>query len=147
MESLAKGIDPDIAMKELDRIEADYGSLTPENLLDASRSKKSVFYKLFLWDDEKAAIQYRLQQARNIINNVEVVIISSGEPRTVAVFESVVKDDKRVYKNVQRMDANDVEYVRNAVRKEIAHLKNKLAIYQSFNQTVLHLDKALSSLN
>ena len=39
---LAKGIDIDAAVQELGRIESLYGSLTPENVLDASRPEKAT---------------------------------------------------------------------------------------------------------
>jgi hypothetical protein len=78
--SLAKGIDVQDAVTELDRIKSIYGSLTPENVLNASRLETAVLYKLFNWDDAKAAEHYRLQQARTILNNIEVKVISNGQP-------------------------------------------------------------------
>ena len=70
--SFAKDIDPDLAVAELERIENVYGALTPENILEASKTEGAYLHKLFTWDDQKAANLYRLQQARQILNNIEI---------------------------------------------------------------------------
>jgi hypothetical protein len=146
MRSLAKGIDPELAIAEIERIESLYGSLTPENVLDASRDESALLHTLFQWDDSKAAHQFRLQQARSILNNIEVNVISDGESRTIPVFEVVNLGEGRVYKSIQQMDSNDIEYVKKAVRREISYLKNKLSTYNTFEKTIKHLDDALETL-
>lgn len=146
IKSLAKGIDPDLAIAEIERIESVYGGLTPENVLEASRDESALLHPLFQWDDNVAATQYRLQQARTIINNVEIKVISDGEERSIPVYEVVNIGEGRVYKSIQNMDKDDVEYVKQSVKREINHLKNKLSTYNSFEATIKHLDSALETL-
>lgn len=146
IKSLAKGIDPDLAIAEIERIESVYGGLTPENVLEASRDESALLHPLFQWDDNVAATQYRLQQARTIINNVEIKVISDGEERSIPVYEVVNVGEGRVYKSIQNMDKEDVEYVKQSVKREISYLKNKLSTYNSFEATIKHLDSALETL-
>jgi len=144
--SLAKGIDAEAAIQEIERIENIYGALTPENVLKASESSDSILHALFQWDNSLAAHQFRLQQARTLINNIEVKVISNGEERRVSVFEIVNVGDGRVYKSIQNMDSKDIEFVKKQVRREISYLKNKLSAYQEMERTIKHLDDALNTL-
>ncbi len=147
IESFAKGIDPDEAVKELERIETVYGALTPENILEGSKDKSAVLHNLFVWDDKLAANQYRLQQARTIINNVEVIIVSNGEPIQIPVFEVITKNEQRVYKNIQEFTRPDAEQVRLQTIREINALKNKLAFFNQFSKASKKLDEAVELLN
>ena len=48
-------------------------NITPEEILEKAKNKKSELHKCFEWDDTKAAYQYRLQQARTIMCNLVIV--------------------------------------------------------------------------
>lgn len=146
MDSFAKGIDPNEAIAELSRIENVYGAITPDNILTASEDFTALFHALFQWDDGQAAKQYRLQQARNIVNNIDIVVIGDGQPRQISVFEVVNVGDGRRYKHIESMDSNDVEFVKSGVKKTIQQLKIKLSLYQKFDETINHLDSALNTL-
>jgi len=145
--SLAKGIDPDLAVAELERIENVYGALTPENILEASKQESAYLHKLFTWDNEAAANQYRLQQARTILNNVEITIISDGQPRQMPLYETILKDNTRVYKSIQEFTGPDAEQVRMQTIREINSLKNKLSFFSQFIKASKKLDEAVTLLN
>lgn len=145
--SLAKGIDPQKAIEEIEKIESLFGSITPETILEASSDESSVLHSLFQWDDSKAAHQFRLQQARTILNNVQVKVISNGEERVIPVFEIVKAEGERVYKSIQVMSKDDIEYVMMSAKREIVSLRNKLSVYQDFNKVVGYLDLANESLS
>jgi hypothetical protein len=144
LKSLAKGINPTDAVRELARIEKTYGALTAENVLEASKPKKAAFNSLFIWDDSEAARRYRLDQARWILNNVQVVIISDGQPRQIGAYEIVKVNDARVYKNVKDFTPSEVEQVKVATIRDLNILRSKLSVYNVFNQVVGKLDEALS---
>lgn len=65
-------VDAQLAGAELERLEAD-GNLTAKALVDASRPEDAPLHKEFEWNDSIAAEAYREQQARHIINSIEVV--------------------------------------------------------------------------
>lgn len=147
IDSFAKDVDPDLAVKELERIENVYGALTPENILEGSKNEEAYLHKLFNWDDQKAANLYRLQQARQILNNIEITIVSDGEPRQMPLYETIVKDNTRVYKSIQEFTGPDAEQVRQQTIREINALKNKLSFFSQFSKASKKLGEAVTLLN
>ena len=143
---LAKGIDVNDAVKELQRVESLYGSLTPENVLNASRDESALFHSLFEWEDSIAAEHYRLQQARTILNNIEVKIISSGEEKKIAVYEVIKNPIGQHYKSIESMNADDIAFVKTRTLKELNILKDKLSMYKQFNNIVTQLTTVITTL-
>jgi hypothetical protein len=143
IKSFAKNIDPNIAVQELTRIENIYGSLTPENILNASVSEDALFHPLFEWDDSEAARHYRLQQARVIINNIQVVTISNGEERFISNYEIITVEEGRAYKAIDSMSSDDIEQVKHRIIRDLNALKNKLSIYKQFEKLLIKLDEAI----
>lgn len=147
MPSFAKGISPQKAAKEIDRIRKVYGAVTPEHILKASEEKDSLFHELFTWDNDLAANQYRLQQARNIINNIAVTVITDGQEREVSAYEMVSTNDLRQYKSVEDLTQTDIEQLRLLAVKELNLWKNKLNLYTQFSKATKKLDEAVTLLN
>ena len=143
LKGLSKKIDPDDAVKELQRIRDKYGSLTPEKIVHESRSKKAVLHNYFEWDDDKAAFNWRLQQARTMINNIEVTVISDGEPIQVPVYEVV---ETVGYKHIESFTVDDMEVVRRSVITELERLKRKLLIYDKFIKAGEKIQVAITEL-
>lgn len=142
-----KGIDPNEAFREIERINAEHGDLTADILLNEARSDSSIFHKYFNWNDAEAAEKYRLQQARFLLNNIHVNVISDGDSRMVAVYEVVKRTDhKGSYKSIDAMTSDDVEYIRKSVLRSLGTYRNKLATYDRFQQSVVHLDQAITEL-
>lgn len=146
LESFAKGIDPNKAAKEFERIENVYGAIKPETILKASTPKGSLFHNLFEWDDTEAATKYRLQQARQIINNIQVSIISDGESRLIAAYEVVKADNSRTYKCVTSLSSDEITQVKNRTIRDLNALRQKLQVYKNFDAAIPHLDAALESI-
>lgn len=148
MKSFAKGIDPDVAEKELEKIETEYGGLTAEILLEASKAENTLFHCLFEWDDNVAAEKYRLQQARTIINNIEVTIISDGEPYQLPVYEIVQTDENggRKYKHIETLTLTEIDYVKEKALELLIQAKTKLKRYSEFAKVIPHIDNATNIL-
>ena len=89
LKGLSKGLKASQVAGELKRITTVYGKLTPEYIVAEAENNESVLHPLFEWDDTKAAQNYRLQQARTILNNFTVKTISSGQPVEVGIYEVV----------------------------------------------------------
>lgn len=146
LEALAKRIDPELAVQELKRIEEIYGSLTPENVIKASVPPDSILHELFEWDDELAGHKYRLQQARTIINNIEVVTVTDNEPIIVSKYEIVTVSDGRAYKSYDVMSPDDIMYVRTNTVRELKRLKEKMKFYDDLKAGVHHIEMAIESI-
>jgi hypothetical protein len=142
----AKGIDPDEAVKELERIEANYGALTPENILDAATPEDALFHPLFTWNNSEAARLYRLQEARHILNNIEVRIIHDGKEKHIPVFEVVKRPEGRVYKHVDSFTKEDILQVKSDAVRAFNYWKSKLAVYKEFEAIIPKIDEVLSEI-
>lgn len=112
---------------ELKRIaEAHGGILKPEAVVQAARSKKSPLHKKFCWDDSKAAHEYRIWQARQLIR-VVVEKIEGVEGRH-EVFVSLTRDRKdsgyRVMTEVLNSAQMRAQMLEDAIR-ELEFFQNK----------------------
>lgn len=139
-----KGIDPEKAVQELERIENIFGKITPEIIVNASRPTDSPLHQYFNWDDEKAAEQWRMQQARILLNNIEVEIISGGgQKEYMAVYEVGVQS---TYKHIATLDKTDIETVKANIKAEIMYWQTKLKRYQNFDKVIQALNAAMGEI-
>jgi hypothetical protein len=141
LKGLSKGVDPFAAAKELERLQNLYNTLSPEIIIEAAQRKRSVLHPLFEWDDTKAAYNYRIQQARTLLNNIQVTIISDGESRKIDVYE--VTSYKNSYKAIDTFTDEDIEYVKNGIISDLNYLKDKLKLYKEFDKVRYFIEQAL----
>lgn len=138
---LGKGVDVALVVEELTRLQKVNRILTPEVVVRAAEDNNSILHKLFEWDDNKAAYNWRLQQARTILNNIEVTIITDGEPREIAVFEVTTRSEG--YKSVDTFTNEDVDFVRASILRQLNTMKHKLKTYKEFDKVLFYIDKAI----
>lgn len=64
------------AKRRIDELAAAHnGTVTPDMVVADAESADSPLHELFEWDDEKAAAQHRLYQARELIRSITVVFV------------------------------------------------------------------------
>ena len=141
LEGLGKGVDVALVVEELTRLQEVNRILTPEVVVRAAENSESVLHKLFEWDENKAAYNWRLQQARTILNNIEVTIITDGEPREIAVFEVTTRSEG--YKSVDTFTNEDVDFVRASILRQLNTMKSKLKTYKEFDKVLFYINKAI----
>lgn len=75
------------------------GQLTPSAVVEAARKSSNVLHKHFEWDDTKAAQQWRVEQARSVIQciHAEDRAVASGHVRA---FVSIATNDGRAYHTI-----------------------------------------------
>ena len=79
---------------ELQRIAAANGGiLLPENVVEEARRKSSPLHSRFEWDDDKAAHEYRIWQARQLIS-VTVSFLPSKTQSPERIWVSLKEDRK-----------------------------------------------------
>jgi hypothetical protein len=144
LKGLSRKVDPESVVQELEKIENVHSKLTPELILETAREPENVLHKLFDWDNSQAAEKWRMHQARLIINNLEITVISNGEPRQIPVYEIVSKTEG--YKHVAYFDKEDIDYVKQGIIQDLTYLKNKLAIYKEFAKITEYINMALTEL-
>jgi len=114
------------------------GEITPLDVVNSARSKSSILNKYFDWDDTEAAKQWRLQQARNIMNHIiEVIVIDDGkntEVKVKAYYSINAVNNKTAYVPLAVMLSNK-DYKKEVLLKAlniIEDLENFLRILQNY---------------
>lgn len=84
--------------------------LTPRAVVDDARSPKSPLHPCFEWDDAKAAEEYRVEQARAVIQRITVVI-EERPTEPVRAFVSMRAEEGRRYRST-------IDVLRDPVSRE-----------------------------
>lgn len=109
-----KKITPQEAGKELEKIRnKNKGMLTPLNVLDAARDKKSPLHIIFEWDDTKAAEKYRKVQASTLICSI-VIKPQESEP------------ERRYFASIKPMGEGKAAYLPTSIAVENPYFRNQL---------------------
>lgn len=125
-------------------LEEEFGSVTAENLLEASKPEDSPTHKLFEWNDTKAANNYRLCQARILINNLRIEIVKDDKSLKVPAYVNVVKkeDGTARYQNAPR--AFEAVETREIV---LERAKNELQMFTIKYATFIEFAKVIDAIN
>lgn len=115
-----KGVSPDDAGRELERIRKSC-QLTAATVVETAADPQSPIHPAFEWDDAVAGHEYRLQQARQLIRAVCVVVEHDEDPSPVYVHVTTEEDGGR-YESLAVV-ARSPDLFDSAMHE----LKNKLA--------------------
>lgn len=134
--------------KIFERMEKDYGEVTSTRVLEEARPEDSILHPIFEWDDTVAAEKYRLEQARKLINNIEIEIepaSEDSEPTTIAAFVDVGETKHARYVNIttafQNEDMKSV-VLKNALN-ELKAFKEKYRKLKEFDRLFKEIDKLI----
>ncbi len=110
-----KGADPQQVGEELEKTRTQYGKLTADIVVHKATSPKSSMHGLFTWDNEEAARQHRLTEARLLLRSVVVVSAEEdAEPErafwAVSVKEAEDEPAVRYYQSAEVISRNPKEY-------------------------------------
>jgi cell fate (sporulation/competence/biofilm development) regulator YlbF (YheA/YmcA/DUF963 family) len=139
-------VSAETAGKELERVEQKHGKVTPELVLEESRSKKAPLHKIFEWNDSVAAEKYRLTQAGQIINNLVVVLDEYEQHEPVRAFVNVNANAPKktgefinIVSAIQQEDTRAI-VVANALR-ELQEFKKKYKQLTELSSVFAEIDK------
>ena len=121
-----------VAADTIRRLQRSLGTetVTAKDLLDASRDDNAPLHSCFEWDDSIAAEQYRLWQARHLINSLEIeVTVENKTPITTRLFVNVKPIGTREPGSFTQINA----ILKNPNLREIA-LNNALIELRSFQR-------------
>jgi len=131
----------------LEEIERKKGCISPKVVVNAARDKSSPLHTYFDWNDTRAAENYRLQQARGLINHLTVVInYDTGDVQKAFFNVSGSVDESKAfaYVNIERALTNKEfrrQVLQNAMN-EIVYWKTKYQEYSEFKGIVGAINKA-----
>ena len=114
--------------KEFEKIEATYGRLTNDLVLQNAEDEKSPLHEMFEWDDAVAGHKYRLQQATQIIISLAVDPEKTSKPKPVRAYYNVASDEKKgSFINIKSAFSNPdtKEIILQRAKKELEAFKAK----------------------
>lgn len=130
-----KGVPASVAGAFLEELrKAKGGSLIPQDIVEAARPKASPIHRAFEWNDSEAAEQYRLEQARYLIQAIVVKIVGYEDKKPVRAFVSLIQNDERSYTStVHAMsDADLRKQVLDTALAEIESWRDRYRAYREF---------------
>lgn len=99
----------------------DESERTPETIVAfAQRNKRSELHKCFEWNDTRAAAKWRLEEARNLIQSIEVVIEHVEGPHSVPVSVNI-----RAFESV-KSDTGTRSYVSHSTTSRVESMKDQI---------------------
>lgn len=114
----SRGVSPEVAAAEMERIEASTGKLNASNVFAAARSEDSPIHDEFVWDGEAAIAELGLDRARKLIRAIVAIEPAPDEP------------PQRVYVRVDDPDQGDPGS-REGVYKRIEVVVSDLSLYEN----------------
>jgi len=118
----------------------DRGFLTPRTVVEAARPEGSRLHPFFLWDDQAAAEEYRLAQARHLVRSVQIRVVDrNNNERLLPKYHSVVverRDDptlgEKVYAPLSAVRRSDdlVAQVQKKVEEDLLSARRRWEAYR-----------------
>lgn len=136
--------DPSIIaeLKQL-AVECD-GILTAEAVVEAAKDEASALHSQFEWDDSAAAENYRLWQARRLLNVVVEYIGPVDSPLKTRVFVSLTTD--RNQKNGGYRQTVAVLSDRDQRRQLLADALDEMERFQRKYETLQELSEVIAAM-
>lgn len=131
--------------EELEMLRDQHGGVVPpEAVVEFARDPATALHAKFEWDDEKAAHEHRLNQARFLLRTIVKYEEHVHEP--VRVYVSLPSDRKpgggyRVLAQVMSDEDRRAELMRMALT-ELCAVKRKYAQLSALNPVFREIDKA-----
>ncbi len=130
--------------------ENDSGLVTPEQIVRHACHPENPLHRLFEWDDTKAAEQFRLEQARNILRSlVYDVEIIPGKVEEIRYTVNVMQNGQNGYASIETALAND-DLSRQVIDEASRYVQiaiKRLSQYRQMAKIVGTLEKAINLLH
>ena len=144
---------------ELEQLrEKNGGRLTPADVVEAARRRRSAMHKAFTWNNDAAADAYRLVEAQHLLRSIEVrvTVETPGKPTKVLTrlyvhnepTEKDLLDDpdaEPAYTSIQTVltDADATKQLLAKARRDIQIYKRKYVILR----TLAHFDTLFDAID
>ena len=115
--------DPNEVGKELESLG---DNLTPEGVVNKARNENNILHGMFEWDDSIAGENYRKIQASNIINSIQVNIITDDDQtKQIRAFVTIQKNTK--FEPIEKVvnDTDKYALLLEKAYKELSSIKHK----------------------
>jgi len=123
------------------------GPLTADRVLQDAMNARSPLHRYFEWDDQKAATQFRLEQARRLIRSIEVVLEDArGKQVPMRAYFSV--KDAEGQRGYQAMEFvfDTPDLADQVIAEAVAQLEGWKAKYQRYTWAKGAIPKVAAAL-
>lgn len=123
------------------------GVLMIDDVLEEAKDEGSILHRHFEWDDTEAAIQYRRDQARTLIQKCRITVLAE-EPTHVRAFVSLPSDREtgggyRLVADVMTSNSMREEFIHD-LQLTISRWTKKLHLIDSdLADLIVELDESL----
>lgn len=139
-----------------EELESFGGKFTPADIVKAARPERARLHKYFDWDDSHAAENYRLHQARQLVQRIRIVVVAGGTKMETRAFHSVlvkVKEEEKPQpryvplRNIRKSKSLQEQVLGQALR-ELEGWRNRYQQYKDVLSTTLfdEIDEVLEKL-
>ena len=144
-------VNADVAAQAIIDLQTKLGkdNVTAQELLDASRDENAPLYSCFEWNDSVAAEQYRLWQARHIINSIEITYINNATPTVTRLFCNINQPRQQgefVKVDVMLNNPNYRKQVLANALRELQSFQRKYAVYEELMDVCKVIDAFADTL-
>ena len=135
--------------EELERLEAENGSVTKEMVVDAARPEDSVMHRIFEWNDAKAGEMWRRQQAKVMLSSLHIVVETQDEqqePQTITIraYSNIEEDNSRFkarYINTTTALINERDRLVKNAERELEEFSRKYRTLTEFADIIAAIDE------
>lgn len=110
---------------------------TPKNILkEVKKNKECIIYSYLEWDDNKAAEDFRLQQIRNIVNHITIVVKDVDNSLPIRAFHPVMAESNGktpIYIDLDMAFSNDY-YRIQVISRAKTELQNWRERYRQYDE-------------
>jgi hypothetical protein len=112
------------------------GRLTASDVVDDAKNSDSPYHDEFEWDNARAAVRYREEQARHLLRSLTVIRKDHGDKPIhayVALTEDVSGSPLRAYVPIVRV-LDEPDLLRQAIRDALRDLRSFERRYQAYDE-------------
>lgn len=141
--------------EELQNIEKKHGAIKPELVVAEAKPKSSPLHEFFTWDDSEAAIQWRLDQARQVVRSVRIIHddTPAAEQPMIRAFVSVKAADTDKFDGTGYISTTRAmkigfyhDQVLAAAKNELEQWRRRYSDLKEFGNLYVAIDKALETV-
>jgi hypothetical protein len=126
------------------------GFVTPQIVVEDAEKTNSPLHNYFTWNNDEAAIKWRIEQAKMLIRSIVVTVINEDKPEirqffSVTPSEEMNTEAKKVYvtlNTVMNDDAKKDEVITYALL-ELRGWRERYAQYSELDDLILGIDAGL----
>lgn len=141
-----------IVGETLMQINEKHGTVKPETVVHEAKRKSHPLHPFFEWDNDKAADEFRKEQARYLIRSVRIIQqVKNEEPKLIRVFHNV-EDTEEIGRGYQPLVhiMNSEDLKQQAISYSIQYLqqaRKRLSEIKELEKIVVELEKIEAKLD